>query len=303
MKRMLATVVVGLLLAVATTAIEAQQPHIPPRPKHPATPALIVPTQHSATSAPRTLWCMPGTSPNRSSKRRTIPSTTKNKKQPDPLPKLGKPSSRLFDWTQLGIATRVRDQGRAGTCWAHAGVEAIEASVEILSDTFPYLAVQPILDATQDGQGGDAHMVFGELKRTGTGLSSHYPYLMGKLNPRPKKALPFRSLTWGYVTSPDGPASVAQIKSALLQTGPLYTTLYAATPGFFGNKGQVMAEKGPFPDVDHAVLIVGWDDAKRAWKIKNSWGTSWGNKGYGWVAFGHYRIGTGTAWVQALVEP
>jgi cathepsin L len=49
------------------------------------------------------------------------------------------------------------------------------------------------------------------------------------------------------------------------------------------------------------VVIVGWDDNRKAWKIKNSWGTSWGEKGYGWVAYGHYRIGTGTAWVQALV--
>jgi C1A family cysteine protease len=46
---------------------------------------------------------------------------------------------------------------------------------------------------------------------------------------------------------------------------------------------------------------VGWDDNQKAWKIKNSHGTKWGDGGFGYVAYRHYNIGTGTAWVQALV--
>ena len=35
----------------------------------------------------------------------------------------------------------------------------------------------------------------------------------------------------------------------------------------------------------HAVLIVGYDDSVGAFKFVNSWGTFWGNDGYGWLSY------------------
>lgn len=32
----------------------------------------------------------------------------------------------------------------------------------------------------------------------------------------------------------------------------------------------------------HCLQIVGYDDTKQAWLIRNSWGTGWGTGGYGW---------------------
>ena len=45
------------------------------------------------------------------------------------------------------------------------------------------------------------------------------------------------------------------------------------------------------PTSNHAILIVGWDDFKQAFLIKNSWGTDWGYDGFGWVKYGNFNIG------------
>jgi hypothetical protein len=46
----------------------------------------------------------------------------------------------------------------------------------------------------------------------------------------------------------------------------------------------------------HIVIIVGWDDNKKAWLIKNSWGTGWGDNGFGWITYGSNKIGMGASW-------
>jgi cathepsin L len=307
MKRTLWTLVAAVVLAVLTLpgAARPARPLFHPRPAgHPLkgeAGLFTAPAVPAATLVRARLLA-------RQLQHQQAEKTKKAAKQaagkPTPAAKRGRAVPfRGFDWTQLGIATRVYDQGQAGTCWAHAGVEALEASFEILTDTFPLLAVQPILDQTQDSQGGDAGMVFTELQKTGTGLGVNFPYLTGKLNPRPKVRMPYKARAWAYVAGPDGQASVEQIKAALLLYGPVYTGLCASTPSFMRNRGALMADKGPFGQVDHAVLIVGWDDRRGAWKIKNSWGTSWGQKGFGWVKYGRYKIGTSTAWVFAQVNP
>lgn len=35
----------------------------------------------------------------------------------------------------------------------------------------------------------------------------------------------------------------------------------------------------------HAVAIVGYDDARQAFLVRNSWGTAWGMKGYCWMPY------------------
>ncbi len=39
----------------------------------------------------------------------------------------------------------------------------------------------------------------------------------------------------------------------------------------------------------HAMIIIGYDDTKNAFKIQNSWGNSWGDNGYSWLDYGYYN--------------
>jgi C1A family cysteine protease len=58
--------------------------------------------------------------------------------------------------------------------------------------------------------------------------------------------------------------------------------------------------------INHGVTLIGWDDSKGAWLIKNSWGTGWGDicgfgseRGYIWISYTSDNIGYAAAWVQA----
>jgi len=67
----------------------------------------------------------------------------------------------------------------------------------------------------------------------------------------------------------------------------------------FGNSaGEFpMPEPGQAPYGGHAVMAVGYDDGRRIDKsvgallIRNSWGTSWGAHGYGWLPYDYVTTG------------
>ena len=49
----------------------------------------------------------------------------------------------------------------------------------------------------------------------------------------------------------------------------------------------------------HALLVVGYDDTRGAFKVFNSWGTGWGDQGYGWVSYAIWLEVVAEAWVAA----
>jgi hypothetical protein len=68
--------------------------------------------------------------------------------------------------------------------------------------------------------------------------------------------------------------------------------------------GQVFS--GRSSDINHDVILVGWDDRKGkngAWLLRNSWGTSWGEDGYMWIEYGANQVGTSALWVTATALP
>ena len=51
-------------------------------------------------------------------------------------------------------------------------------------------------------------------------------------------------------------------------------------------KNPFLKCKSDGTDLDHAVLLVGWgvEGSKPYWTVKNSWGTRWGESGFGRIA-------------------
>jgi len=55
----------------------------------------------------------------------------------------------------------------------------------------------------------------------------------------------------------------------------------SAGPGYVWKTGE-----GPGSSA-HAMTIIGYDDSRNAYRVQNSWGTNWGDKGYFWLDYDH----------------
>jgi hypothetical protein len=54
-------------------------------------------------------------------------------------------------------------------------------------------------------------------------------------------------------------------------------------------------------DGGHAMLMVGYDDDKKAFKIMNSWGNNWGDQGHVWVDYDCFKLMMGGSGGEAYV--
>src|SRR5262249_3815028 len=139
---------------------------------------------------------------------------------------------------------------------------------------------------------------YNRMISSGIATESAYPYTAtdGACNATPSR--PYRAVTWGYVSATGGIPTVAATKQALCDHGPISAAL-RATALFPAYTGPGTFNETPPPGINHTISIVGWDDTRHAWLIKNSWGTGWGMNGYGWIGYNSSNIGSQAAWVDA----
>lgn len=78
------------------------------------------------------------------------------------------------------------------------------------------------------------------------------------------------------------PTDETLVKIVVARYGPVAVAI-AADQKFLDYKGGIYDNPDNQEDLNHGVLIVGYGtDAKHGdfWKVKNSWGAEWGEKGY-----------------------
>merc|ERR1712048_253465 len=71
----------------------------------------------------------------------------------------------------------------------------------------------------------------------------------------------------------------AGLQSAL-NTAPVSVTVDADNTWQSYRSGVLSKSCGLFGQIDHAVIAVGYDSSADTFKIRNSWGSSWGEAGY-----------------------
>lgn len=102
--------------------------------------------------------------------------------------------------------------------------------------------------------------------------------------------------SWSYVGGSSSIPTVSAIKTAIYNYGSVSAAIYADAY-FQAYKSGVFNDTIKYSSCNHAILLVGWDDAKGAWLLKNSWGSSWGMGGFMWITYTSCRVGQGAGWV------
>lgn len=200
-----------------------------------------------------------------------------------------------WDWREHHGSTPPRDQGNCGSCWAFAGVGALEGCALVQGrDSFD-LSEQQMLACNTHGYGcggGEMEGCYELFVSPGAVGEEAMPYL-------PSGGVPCRQgeedVKAGIERWFDVDESVESIKAAVYTYGPVAVGM-AVTDDFKGYSGGCY-ENPHAVQVNHGVVILGWDDGlcEGSWLCKNSWNTTWGDGGFFWIRYGHARIGVGAA--------
>jgi C1A family cysteine protease/TolA-binding protein len=208
------------------------------------------------------------------------------------------PSADAFAWTD-NLAP-IRNQGSCGSCWAFAAVSTIETSNTLINGGQSDLAEQHALSCSNGGtcSGGWYTTVYDWLGGGKDGLQTEQslPYAGRDDKCSSKGSTPYEIDAWGWVDPIDIQPSVDDIKASMCKYGAI-TAAVAATPAFIAYGGGVFDERSS-SQINHAVTLVGWDDSKGAWLLRNSWGTNWGEDGYMWIDYGSNSVGAYAAWTM-----
>jgi len=86
-----------------------------------------------------------------------------------------------------------------------------------------------------------------------------------------------------YVTIPN--ADQTAIKTMIASRHPIIITLIADDSFVNAGPGFVWRSYSGSGSLPHTIIICGYDDLKHAYKVMNSWGTSWGDAGFSWIDY------------------
>jgi len=185
-----------------------------------------------------------------------------------------------LDWREKGAVTGVKDQGDCGSCWAFASTTALEGAYFLEHNKLVSFSEQQLVDCVTANDGCDGGWPIDALKHVkahgGVETESDYSYHAEQGSCKFDK-----SKAKMQVKSVNSFSGEYQIMNALQQYGPISVCLDANK--FDNYNSGIMNGNGCHSGApDHCVGLVGWgkQGSTKYWILKNSWGTTFGERGY-----------------------
>ncbi|MDD5565223.1 MAG: C1 family peptidase, partial [Thermoanaerobaculaceae bacterium] len=245
-----------------------------------------------------------------------IQSVTAMARKPAPTPTATPTPAPGLDPYHIGVFTPPKDQGGCGSCWAFGTIDEAETAVLVDAGAdngyvdgagvhassgvaIPDMSEQYVLSCNDLGYscaGGNNALSFLTGSHPGAMDEGCFGYEAADLAcGYCDKPFWWHLSGWAYLISDTKIPTVAAIKQAILTYGAVTAYVYVDRT-FQAYTGGVYNNTKTYRYTNHQIQLVGWDDSKSAWLLKNSWGTGWGIDGYMWITYTSCRVGEGAAW-------
>lgn len=137
--------------------------------------------------------------------------------------------------------------------------------------------------------------LFTLLRDTGCVTWQDMPYTVDDCGTQPTGGVVGQAASFRIAYFRQVETDVATLRSYLNQDIPVLVVMMIGEAFFGLGEGDVYATAED--EFAHAMLVVGYDDGLQAIKLMNSWGTAWGDGGFGFVSYDVLETATREAYV------
>lgn len=189
-----------------------------------------------------------------------------------------------IDWRDYDMVTPIKNQGQCGSCWSFSATGAIEG-IYAKTNKLTNFSEQQLIDCS---------VLYGNLGCNGGLMDNAFEYAtdhyMCSEENVPYEAKKDKTLNECYNCNAlvelkgcvDVPTNNQTALKIAVSRQPVSVAIEADTLLFDDYEGGIISSTSCGTNLDHGVLIIGYgsENGEDYWLLKNSWGTSWGEKGF-----------------------